>query len=801
MHTQARLNIPHHGRKLIDWISEKPWQTLFVGVLLALLILPGYRWFSIDFSYMSWFFEDDATVQEFRQFEDYFGNDETIMIAVHSPSGVFDQETATLLGELTDAMWLLPDVMRVDSLANFDWTHSVNEEMVVEPLLPAPAELSDALLFERQQIALAHEILPGYLIGADGNTAMLIARLRPGTVEKPLNTLTVVEAARALMSEYQRGDHRLYLTGQPVWDVENGTVAFDDLGVILPIAGVGTIVLLIYFLGNITGILLSFVVAVVTIVTAMALPGWFGWSHGAITMGSPQMLLALGLADAIHMLSVFYAAKRRGLSQKDAAVFSMEKNYMPTILTTVSTAIGFISCCLSPIRQVVYMGAVAGIGVILAWFFTYLILAPLMVLIPCKIKTQPEQKHQRRQAFSQALARWIVVNRKAIMWLSLLISVFAVAISSQNKINSNPVFFYEEDNRVRADFEFMSENVGGLRPVEFLIKTGKKDGIKELEFLSRLDQFQRELTALPYVSSAVSIVDVLKATNRALYDGDEAAYRLPESQDGVAQELLLYTMSLPQGSSIDDKLSADYDVLRLTVLISLTDTTESTRAIGKMQSRAKELGLDVIVTGKTIMFDGLSHYMVMTFILSFTVAAMLISLLLCLVFKSWKLGLLSLLPNMIPIAVGGAVLYFMQYPLDPPMSIVISLCLGIAVDDTIHILANYRRLMTEGYRAQDAIAEIFEKTAPALVTTTTILVVVFGSFLTASFVPNAHFGIITAVVLAFALVFDLLFLPAMLSFPWVSSIIDESNQAEALHEHLDGVVADEPGSNLPLSKA
>jgi hypothetical protein len=363
------------------------------------------------------------------------------------------------------------------------------------------------------------------------------------------------------------------------------------------------------------------------------------------------------------------------------------------------------------------------------------------------------------------------------------------------------VFFYEEDNRVRADFEFMSENVGGLRPVEFLIKTGKKDGIKELEFLSRVDQFQGELTALPYVSSAVSIVDVLKATNRALYDGDEAAYRLPQSQDGVAQELLLYTMSLPQGSSIDDKLSADYDVLRLTVLISLTDTTESTRAIGKMQSRAKELGLDVIVTGKTIMFDGLSHYMVMTFILSFTVAAMLISLLLCLVFKSWKLGLLSLLPNMIPIAVGGAVLYFMQYPLDPPMSIVISLCLGIAVDDTIHILANYRRLMTEGYRAQDAIAEIFEKTAPALVTTTTILVVVFGSFLTASFVPNAHFGIITAVVLAFALVFDLLFLPAMLSFPWVSSIIDESNQAEALHEHLDGVVADEPGSNLPLSKA
>lgn len=217
MNSQKRLNIPGHGRTLINWISHKPYRALLLGVLMACLLLPGYRWFTLDFTYMTWFFEGDSAVQEYRNFEDFFGNDETIMIAVHSPSGVFDRETATLVSELTEAMWLLPDVMRVDSLANFDWTHSVDQAMVVEPLLPAPDKITDQLLKSRKQVALEHEILPGYLIGKDAKTTMLIARLRPVFLEKPIDNPAIVAAARKLISGFEgRGDHSFHLSGQPV---------------------------------------------------------------------------------------------------------------------------------------------------------------------------------------------------------------------------------------------------------------------------------------------------------------------------------------------------------------------------------------------------------------------------------------------------------------------------------------------------------------------------------------------------------------------------------------------------------
>lgn len=778
MDSSKRLNIPSHGRKLVDWISMKPWQALLVGFVLLLAMIPGYRWFSVDFSYMTWFFEGDPAVQEYRTFEDFFGNDETILIALHSPDGIFDKESATLVSELTEAMWKLPEVIRVDSLANFDWTHSVDQEMVVEPLLPSPEELTDELLAQRKAIALNHEILPGYLIGADGKTAMLIARLRPTYDGKIIDNPLLVESAYKLVEKYQRDGHSLHVSGQPAWDVENGTVAFKDLETILPLAGLLSMLLLMYFIGSFSGIVLSFVVASATIVAAMAIPGLLGFSHGPMTLATPQMLLALGLANAIHLLSVFYGAMRRGMDQKNAAIFSLEKNYAPTLLTTASTAIGFFSCCLSDIRQVFYMGIIAGTGVIIAWLFSYFILAPLMFIVPSKIKPQSAEKNQAKTQFAHSVAHWIIVRRKPIMWFSLLISVVAVMIASKNTINANPVLFYKEDKQLRIDYEFMTENIGGMRAVEFLVKTGKEDGIKDQALLTKVETLQNDLLALPYVTSATSIVDILKSTNRALMDGDESEYKLPDNKEAIAQELLLYTMSLPQGSSIDDRVSLNRDALRITVLMTLVQTKESIIAVDDMIERAEALGLDVVVTGKTVMFDRVAIYTGETFILSFVVAASLISLLLMFVFKSWKLGLLSLLPNVIPIAVGGAVLYLIGFKLDPPMCIVISLCLGVAVDDTIHILANYRRLMTEGYNAEDAIAEIFEKTLPALITTTSILVVVFGSFIVASFVPNANFGFITAVVLAFALVFDLFFLPAMLSFSRIGSIVSVSTKED-----------------------
>lgn len=752
------------GQAFVDFIGKHPWITLFVGLAVLGGLMPGLQKIQTDFTHRGFFFDDDPMLLEFNAFERQFGNDDSLIIGVHSPSGIFDVDSASIVQELTEQMWLMPDIIRVTSLSNYSWVHAEGDDILVDPFLPDDQELTQELLDARKEIAMTHEVLPDYLISKSSNTALLYARIRPsidGTVEAP----PIVEAARALSEKLKRSDHSFYVVGGPAINASFKEATQTDLERLMPIL-LGLIVLcLLISLRSVISTALSLVVVVFTIVPAMAMSGWTGFPITSVTGTLPQILVAICVADSVHILSAFRQALRDGLLKDAAAKYTLAKNFLPTLLTSISTSIGFFSFGTANLKSLAGLGVLAGCGVLLAWFVSYFILGPLLFILPSLIKPAPQENLHIRITRATQFTALITKHRKPIIYAFTFLTIGAAGLTLNNEVNSDPYQYFAPGVALRDANDFITAEVGGARGLEIVVRAEAEDGVKEPEFLQKVEAFQKWLEAKPEVTRTLSVVDILKATHRSLNGGDQAFYRLPDTKEMIGQELFLYTMSLPQGMDINDRITLKNDAIRLTVLWTITDSKRWMETAALVSNHAKESGLNITITGKGNIYQSMNPYVVESFVRSISIALVLISILLILVFGSFKMGMIALLPNCIPLLLGGAAFWVLGKSIDVGSVLVMSVCLGIAVDDTIHILSNYNRLINDGLNPQDATAEVLAHTSPALIFTTIILVLGFGTLGFATFVPNIYFGIMTAIILTLALFTDLTFLLAILTKP------------------------------------
>lgn len=757
-----QMRVPAAGRAFVDFISGKPLISLLLGLLLVMGLGSGLPRISVDFTYRAFFAEDDELMVGLAAFERQFGNDDAVVVAVESPSGIFDPESAMLMRELTQRMWKVPHVIRVESLSAFNWVHAIDDEIIIEPFFPEDGPLTPALLAERKKIALSHETLPDYLVSRDTRTAMLFAYITPDIGEKPIDNLAILAAVREIVRDLEKGDHRIHLTGGPTLSVAFQEAAVADNQNLLPIVLLLVIVLLYVLIRSVAGIFLTLGLVFFSIIGSMGIAGLFGVVISNMTAMLPQIMIAIGVADAVHILVTFYREMRRGTGRIEAARYSLLKNFVPTGLTTLSTAVGFFSFTTSEIEAIRGLGIVAGGGAILAWILTYLMLGALIIMLPLRAKPRSETTWARLTDFVDSYTSLLARFRVPVIIGFAISGVLAAWLSSKIEVNSDPFKYFYEGYPVRVANEYIEEKVGGARGVELVVDSGREEGAKDPAFLAGVDAFQQWIEAQPLVTRTISIVDVLKQTNRSLNGDRQEFYKLPEEAGMLSQELLLYTMGLPQGMDINDRIAIKNDRVRITVLWTIPTSKETVAMIRRIEEKGAEMGLNVTATGKNLLWQSMNEYVVDSFVLSMTTAIVVISLMIMLVFRSLPLGALAMLPNMVPLIIGGAFLWLLGRQLDVGTVLIGAVCLGIAVDDTIHIMSDYSRNRQEGRTTGEAVREVLLNTTPALITTTIILVVAFGTFAFATFVPNIYFGVMTALILTAALLTDLTFLPAML---------------------------------------
>lgn len=756
--------------RLSRFVVDKWFVALPISIVLTVASATGFQHLTPNFTHTSFFWETDALLERFNQFERQFGNDDTVILVVESPSGIFDPESAELMRILTAEMWRIPEVIQVESISNFSWVHAEGDDILVEPLLPEFDALTPEVLAERKRVALEHELLPDYLVSKDGTIGLIYGRIKPG-IEAPPNTEVIIGATRDLVEKYQSGDHRFHITGGPAVNNSFREASISDQSRLLPVVFLVVALFLAFSFRTVGGVVMPFLVILFSVAAAFALFGWLRFSPlkteiNTITTVLPQILVAIGVADSVHVLTSFYRARRRGIEKRAAAVHALTKNFLPTLLTSVSTAIGFFAFSSAELKPISGLGFVAGVGTLYAWFVTYFLMGPLLAVLPSWTKSSgaPDPESLRRPSeFGWSVTRLLDRYKYPIVGVYAVACVVAVVLASQVRINSDPYKYFAPGVPLREAQDFVLANLGGVPNFETVVDAGVEDGIKEPEFLKKVEQLENTVVAeIDGINRSVSIVDILRQTNRSLNGGSDAFYRLPEDKELIAQEKFLYEMSLPQGRDINAQVTIKNDALRISFISTISDSETWTQTAAWIEAKAAELGLTARVTGKSMLYQSMNGYVVESFVSSLTIAVVLISVLLLVFFRSLRIGGIALLPNVIPLVIGGAVLRVIGADLDIGTVLVASVCLGIAVDDTIHIMANFNRYLREGRPVNESVAMIVTNTGPAVITTTVVLVFGFGTLTFGTFVPLIYFGLMTAVVLTTALVTDLTFLPALL---------------------------------------
>ena len=401
-------------------------------------------------------------------------------------------------------------------------------------------------------------------------------------------------------------------------------------------------------------------------------------------------------------------------------------------------------------------------GVVASFLMSISLLPALVTLLPVKVR----QVGYRRDRMMQKLGEFVVQKRRSLLWGMAMIIIVLITGLPRNELNDIFVHYFDESIKFRRDSDFTTENLTGIYNIEYSLQSGEPGGISNPGFLKDVAAFADWYQQQPEVIHVNSITDVMKRLNRNLHNDNENMYRLPVERDLAAQYLLLYEMSLPYGLDLNNQINVDKSSTRVTVTL----TTLSTNQLLDIEKRASDWlteNASHIDTGEgsgtSIMFAHIGHRNIISMLIGTTVALFLISLLLVFALRSVKIGLVSLIPNLIPAALGFGLWGYFVGEIGLSLSVVTTMTLGIVIDDTVHFLSKYLRARREKHLTpQDAVRYAFETVGRALLITSIVLITGFMVLSLSSFELNSGMGLLTAIVIALALMADFLFLPPLL---------------------------------------
>jgi predicted RND superfamily exporter protein len=383
----------------------------------------------------------------------------------------------------------------------------------------------------------------------------------------------------------------------------------------------------------------------------------------------------------------------------------------------------------------------------------------LLAILNPKIKVQ-KQEDKQQSLSAVKYANFIIKHDKKILLFCFVSAVLMGFGLTKLKVDSNTVRYFNESVPFRQTVNFIQKNLTGPMTYEIVIDSKSKDGIKNPNFMKMVEKFEKEYKAkFPDIRHTSSLVDVVKKFGEVINGKKE----IPNDKNLIAQYLLLYSFSLPQGMEINDKMDVDERLLRLTTSVNIVDTSLDLKQIKWAKKWWEKTPYSAEINGQTVMFAHMQHDVTNTLIQSILLAITVVSLMMFFIFKSIKMVPLFIIPNILPIVLVIGVMGWLGINIDIGVAISGAIIIGVAVDDTIHFLVKYKEARLRGYNFKDSLAYIMQYAGSAIIFTTIILSLAFMIFAFSQFNPNVNFGIITAIALVIAVAIDLLMLPAILS--------------------------------------
>lgn len=748
-----------------NWVVQHRKWIIFFTLVVVMAAGSGIRFLSYDADIRVYFSEDNPQLQALETLETTFTKRDTVLFALAPENGdVFTPATLSAVEELTERCWQIPFSSRVTSITNFQYTHAAEDELIVEDLVTDAAHLSNTQIDRIKAVALSEPILVNASISPTGHVAgVYVNVIKPG---KSMNeTPLAAAAARKIATEFRQKypDIDIYLTSSIMIDNAITEATQHDMFQLVPIMYLVMISIIGCALRSVAGTLATLAVLVFSMLTGLGLAGWLNISLTPGSAGAPIIILTLAVADSIHILLTLFFQMGENKSRQEAICESIRINLQPVFLTSMTTVIGFLSMNFSDVPPYRDLGNIVAMGVMGAFFYSVFFLPAFMAMVPLKKRPTNKSRLPIMTRFGD-----MVVRRRRIIFGSMVVLIVILSAGTLRiELNDNFIKFFDKRYDFRVATDFVEENLTGFNIIEYALDAGEPGGINEPAYLSTLDEFAHWYRQQPNVVYVNTMAHTFKRLNKSMHDDNQDYYRIPESRELAAQYLLLYEMSLPFGHQLNNRINMDKSASRMIVLFK----DASTKFIIQMDAEAQKWLADhapesmfTVGTGLSVMFAHISKRNIESMLGATFFALLIISMLLMVALRTFKLGMACLIPpNLIPAFMGFGLWGIIVGRVGLAVSVIAAMTLGIVVDDTIHFVTKYFRARREhGMAPPQAVRYTFHTVGGALLSTTVILVAGFSVLSFSGFQPNNEMALMTGITIVSALVLDFLFLPTLL---------------------------------------
>ena len=751
----------------IAHIMGRRWLTILLSLLVVLALTAGAQYIvNVDPDFRNHFDKDDPRLIALEQLEETYAISDTALVAVAPQSGtIFTREALVAVEELTEQLWRTPYATRVDSLANYSHSEGFEDELIVEPLIDDASSLGDDDIERIKSVALNTEEVAGRFTSRDGRVAGLILSFaipedrqedRQQAKMEAVDFLSAtIAAARA---KYSNIDY--HITGELALNRAIKDAMDEEFGLLGPIA-LGTMLLVaILLLRSIWGTVSIILMIVAVLLSAMGFIGWSGLKFYGESAAALFVLMAVTVAHSVHVIEAMLSGLRQGMDRKQAAIHSLRLNVWPVFLTSVTTAIGFLSLNFSDMPPFQVMGNMVAFGSLCAFVFSVTLLPTFLSYMPMRVRPLREGKAD----YFDRLGRF-VVSRRMILLCSFGVLAIALTVGiARIELNENSLELLDDSYEFRRSTDFVSENFGGLEPFEYSLSAGEAGGITDVEYLKQVDAFAEWYRAQPEVSHVFGVSDIMKRLNKNLNGDNPEFYRIPDDSELAAQYLLLYEFSLPVGLDLNNLIDVERSATRLTVVLKSLSSREKLELDERAQDwlRQNAPSLETAATGVATVGAHSIQRNIEKMLIGTIIAMGIVSLLLIFIFRSLRLGLISLIPNFVPAAMAIGLWGYAVGEIGVAASVVTAIAFGIIVDDTIHFMTKYMRARKSGESPSESVQSAFRSVGKALVATTVVFALGFMVFGASGMATNQALGLLVGITVIIALMADFLFLPPLL---------------------------------------
>jgi predicted RND superfamily exporter protein len=747
--------------KLADWLLRYP--ILWIGFILVVTVILGSfaRNVRPDFTLEQFYPRDDPEVEYFRWFKEEFEPDDNIFLIGFQRDDLWTSvQVWRDIEELSRRFENIEGVTEVTSLTRWEDIRGEAGELIVERLVEELPESTGDLAGLRARI-LADPLLRQFLISKDGRTTAIFVEIESQN-QTYESRAAVMGELEAITGEYEEYD--FHYSGVPY--IRNSYVDLMQAEQIRGNSLVAPLAIIFLFLAfrNVRGILLPLAVIIMSVIWAVGWMGLFKVNFDMMTTIMPSILIVVGLADSIHLMLKYHEERDSGKDRRTALRATIEKLGMATFMTSLTTAVGFaalISASIVPMRN---FGTFTALGVIGAFVISIIFLTLTMMYL------KPLRKDRGKAPKTGLVERWLqqcqrVTEERPMVILAAGAAVIVIVTLGilRIDIDTHMIEDVSESSQVIQDLRFFESEMSGVVTLEVVLSGSEAGAAKSPEMLKAADKLETYLSSVEGVKSVVSPALIIKDLNQAMHEGDPAYYAIPENRELIAQYLLL--ASLSGKDPFENYITYDEKRCRVTARMLDIGSKRTGVILAELENFIKgnlPPAYDVRVTGTTRLIMSVNRQVSYDLVSSLALAFGIVSILMALLFRSLRWVVLSLIPNVIPLLIIAGTMGYLGIRLRSTTAAVFSVAFGIAVDDTIHFLSRLKLELNEGYSLDEATQNSLLHTGKAIVFTSLLLIVGFGSLLISDFRSSFEFGLLSTLTILSALLADLYLLPVLI---------------------------------------